>query len=90
VSEPKYCPDHGVPDDPRMDWPCPLALEGDPPEKKNCEHFMAEMDRRMADMHAGNFYRLSEYDENGDRWVVGHGRLAGVKKKAWSRKDVEE
>jgi hypothetical protein len=88
VTEPDFCPVHGVPDDPLRDWPCPMAYEGDPPDKQSCAHFEAELVRRMNEIAEGNYYELTTYDENGNRWFVGHGTLAGERKLAWSRSQV--
>lgn len=83
-----FCPVHGVPNDPLQSFPCPVALEGDPPDKQTCEHFEAELVRRMEDIGKGDFYELTPYDEDGNRWFVGCGSLAGERKLAWSRNQV--
>jgi hypothetical protein len=89
VSTPDFCPVHGEPNDPLQHWPCPVALEGDPPDKQTCTYFEAELQRRMDDVAAGNFYELTPCDEDGYRWFVGHGDLAGKRRLAWSRSQVE-
>lgn len=84
----KFCPDHGEPTDPLKRWPCPLAFEGDPPDKQNCPYFEDELERRKAEMASGNFYELTPYDADGNRWFVGFGTLAGQRTLAWSRDQV--
>lgn len=59
MSHPKRCPAHAQPDaDLLHAWPCP----------DECEHFLAELERRIEDVQIhGNFTRLST-DENGTQW----------------------
>lgn len=59
-----YCPLHGNPDRPGYEWPCPVAVEGDPEDAETCPHLVAEMERRSANVAAGNFWRM-ERDQDG-------------------------
>ncbi len=49
------CPIHGNGEHGHS-WPCPVAVEGDPEDAKTCEYFLDEMDRRAADIEAGNYF----------------------------------
>lgn len=61
-----YCPLHGAPDRPGYEWPCPIALEGDPEGAETCPHFVAELQRRSAEVEAGNFWQM---ERDGDAFV---------------------
>lgn len=66
---PTRCPVHGEPgDDGIGDWPCPVAFEDDPDGVETCPYFVAEMDRRVADMEAGNFWKMEKV-EGQQHWL---------------------
>lgn len=53
----EFCPEHGRPD-PLHAWPCPAAVEGDPPDALTCHHFAAEIDRRLREVTVdGNYFQ---------------------------------
>lgn len=56
---PERCPVHGTEEDP---WPCPIAIEGDASGEETCELFMEEMNRRVAEVAAGNFWKMDRED----------------------------
>lgn len=56
-----YCPVHGTPDDIFTAWPCPMAVEGDPPGTETCPHLVEELERRIKDVvENGNYFQYTE------------------------------
>lgn len=62
MGEVDHCPVHGD-SRPGYEWPCPLAYEDGPEDAETCPHFVAEIERRSADMAAGNFWRMERDDD---------------------------
>lgn len=55
----RFCPVHGHPDDELTAWPCPVAIETDPPEKKTCPYLEKELARRVVEVtEEGNYFQL--------------------------------
>lgn len=89
--DPQFCPVHGDPNDSLNGWPCPVAVEGDPPEKKTCPHFEAMLLRNVEDVKAGNYFEMFTGDD-GKHWSQEyrlHQRV-GEPTRMWSDKLEEE
>lgn len=89
---PEFCPVHGDPDDPVMNgWPCPAAVEGDPPEAETCPHFVAMLLRGVGEVEAGNYFEYYT-DDDGKRWSQEY-RLhqkAGEPRPCWHADDDDD
>lgn len=86
-AEIEFCPVHGKPGD-VWAWPCPLGRAADPESDcdEPCPYFAAELQRRVKDVRAGNYFSLTLPDEDGVRWFIGHGRYEGEKRKGPSKR----
>lgn len=66
MKEIRYCPIHGKPDSEADAWPCPLS-----DEDQMCDHFEAELARRVRDVTVkGNYIELlPDRNEQGERMI---------------------
>lgn len=86
----RYCPIHGSPDDVFTAWPCPMAVEGDPPETESCPHLLKELEQRIKEVvEEGNYFQYNETvtaDGKRIRWVQEYRafRPYGERKHEWS------
>lgn len=54
---PERCPVHGR-DEPGWEWPCPAAVEGDPPDAETCPYFIEELERRIEEVRGGHYFKI--------------------------------
>lgn len=69
IDRPGICPEHGRDTDGEFDgWShCPIRVDLDGVEHLDCRHFLAELQRRINEMQAGNYVRTWR-DDDGTRW----------------------